>query len=337
MANIKDIAKAAGVGVSTVSRVLNDQPDVKASTKEKVLKVIEALNYVPNSSARNLKRIKSNHIGVYVIGEYSSFFSTVIETIEKEISKHGYSIILHFNHNQEKHLESAVQFTLEKRLVGLIYLGGEVSKLDEGYLKQFTIPFVFASTMIDRDIDHSLYNSVNINNMDASYKAVAHLLNLKHRDIALISAGDDHKSVSKARHDAYIKALDERSITYKTDYIAWGNYSMQSGYDAMKTLLDKKLPITAVFAVADLMAIGALKAICDQGLKVPEDISIIGFDGLEITKFIHPTLATIQQPAKEMGHKIIEVLVKALEDKSSVVEHIVLETQLIEGHSCKCL
>ncbi len=336
MVNIKDIAKAAGVGVSTVSRVLNDQPDVKASTKEKVLKVIEELNYVPNNSARNLKRIKSNNIGIYVIGEYSSFFSAVIENIEKQISKHGYSIVLHFNHNQEKHLESAVQFSLEKRLVGLIYLGGEVNKLDEGYIKQFKIPVVFASSMIDREVNRDLFSSVNINDQDASYKAVSYLLDLNHREIALISAGDDHKSVSKARHDAYIKALDERSISYNPDYISWGNYSMQSGYKAMNTLLERNLPITAVFAVADLMAIGAYKAICDKGLKVPDDISIIGFDGLEITKFINPTLATIEQPANEMGNKIVEVLLSGLKEVTNVF-HIVLDTKLIKGHSCELI
>ena len=134
--NIKDIAKAAGVGVSTVSRVLNDQPDVKASTKERVLKVIEALNYVPNNSARNLKRIKTNHIGIFIVGEYSNFFSKIVEAIESEISSEKYALVLHFHKENGRILENAVEFALEKRLVGLIILGGSMLATDAGYLEQ---------------------------------------------------------------------------------------------------------------------------------------------------------------------------------------------------------
>lgn len=333
--NIKDIAKKAGVGVSTVSRVLNNQPDVKAATKERVLKIIEELNYVPNNSARNLKRIKTNHIGVFVIGDYSSFFSTIIETIEKDISKHGFSIVLHFHHSQKKLLESAVQFSLEKKLVGLICLGGEITKEEEGYINQFNIPVVFGSTMIDENIDDSKFSTVTINNKKASYSAVEYLLKLNHKKIALISAGKGYESVAKVRHDAYITAINDYNVEYDSNYVSWGDYSMQSGYDAMNQLFERNLDITSVFAVSDSMAIGAAKAIRDNNLRIPEDISIVGFDGLEITRFIHPALTTIEQPTDVMGKKIIDVMLRQLESEEPIeVEHIVLDTKLIEGQSC---
>lgn len=331
--NIKDIAKAAGVGVSTVSRVLNNQPDVKASTKEKVLKVIEELNYIPNNSARNLKRIKTNHVGVFVIGEYSTFFAEVIESLEKEISSNGYSMVLHFHHSHEKMLETAVQFSLEKKLVGLIFLGGTLLKKDEGFLQQLNIPIVFGSTVIEDDIDDELYNSVTIDNYKAANQGMEHLLNYGHTKVGLISAGYGGDSVAEKRHAAYEDSLNRHNIGYNNDYVVGGNYSMQSGYDAMNNLLEHT-DVTSVFVIADLMAIGAIKAIFDRGLSVPDDVSVVGFDGLEITKFLTPSLTTVEQPSKLMGEKIGQlVLTHVKEDETLETDHIILDTKFIIGQS----
>ncbi|OQY38488.1 MAG: LacI family transcriptional regulator, partial [Spirochaetaceae bacterium 4572_7] len=140
--NIKDIAKAAGVAVSTVSRVLNNHPDVKRETKENILRIIDELNYVPNNSARNLKRASSKNIGIFVRGEYNPFFAEIVESIEKEISANGYSAIVHFHHNEINAIESAAQFVLEKKLIGLIYLGGILTKDKERFIEGLNTPMV---------------------------------------------------------------------------------------------------------------------------------------------------------------------------------------------------
>jgi len=330
--NIKDIAKAAGVGVSTVSRVLNNQPDVKASTKEKVLKVIEELNYVPNNSARNLKRNKTNHIGIFIIGEYSNFFSKIVEAFEKKISGEKNALVLHFHKENLKTVESAVEFALEKRLAGLIILGGSLLPEDEGYLKQLDIPVVLGSTVIHEACDRTLYSSVTIDNFLSSYEGVKQLISSGHKCIGLISSDDGKDNVADRRRLAYEKALKEHNLVFSNKLVAMGDYSMQSGYEAMKTILDTDA--TAVFAISDLMAIGAMKAVFDAGKSVPEDVSVLGFDGLEISKFMHPSLSTIEQPYYEMGSSLASIVLSQLED-NTVKKHIVLETTFYRGQSIK--
>jgi LacI family transcriptional regulator len=311
---------------------LNDQPDVKATTKEKVLKVIEDLNYVPNNSARNLKRHKTNHIGIFVIGEYSTFFSKVIQTIEKEVSKLNYSIVLHFHKNNIKTLESAVQFALEKRLVGLIFLGGGLLANDEGYINQLDIPIVFGSTVLNDEIDQSLYNSVTINNFESAFEGMLHLIKAGHKKIGLITTNDGKDNVAEKRYQAYLEVLKQHDITYDKSLVAIGDYSIESGYNAMQSLLNKD--VTAIFAIADLMAIGAIKAISDSGQSVPKDISVLGFDGLEVSKYMTPSLTTIEQPTKEMGEVIGEVILNQLNGHDQS-EHIILETSFYNGQTIK--
>lgn len=330
--NIKDIAKAAGVGVSTVSRVLNNQPDVKTETKEKVQRVMEELHYIPNNSARNLKRHRTNHIGIFAIGAFSSFFSEVIEGIEKIVAEGDYSLILHFHQSNENVLASAVQFALEKKLVGLIFLGGALSSEDAPLLNQLKIPVVFASTVISEELARDLYNSITIDNYKAAYEGVSYLIENGHKKIGMISAGYGEDEVAESRYRAFKQALSDHGISYNGDYISGGDYSMASGYRAMETLLDKD--ITAVFAIADTMAIGAIKAICDYGMHVPDNISVLGFDGLEVGKFYVPTLTTVEQPTKylgvQTGHMMVDVLKNNLKN-----QHIVLETKLTMGHSTR--
>lgn len=330
--NIKDIAKAAGVGVSTVSRVLNDQPDVKASTKEKVLKVIEELNYVPNNSARNLKRTKTNHIGIFIVGEYSNFFSKIVEAIESEISNEKYALVLHFHKENGRILENAVEFALEKRLVGLIILGGSMLSTDAGYLDQLDIPVVLGSTVLNQDIPKDKYNSVTIDNYSATYAGLEKLIDSGHKKIGMISTDDGKDNVADKRFQAYTKILKDHALIFEDTLVVMGDYSIQSGYEAMEKLLDKD--ITAVFAISDLMAIGAMKRIIESGKSVPKDISVLGFDGLEISKYMNPSLSTIEQPYKQMGMNIAEVLIEQLTSEESS-KHIILETSFYEGQTIK--
>lgn len=328
--NIKDIAKAAGVGVSTVSRALNDQPDVKAETKERILKVMASLNYVPNNSARNLKRTKTNHIGIFVIGDYTTFFSEVIESIEKILSVNKYSVMLHFHQGQEKTLEAAVQFAVEKKLVALVFLGGHLKQEDEGYLKQLNIPIVFTSTVIDLQVDTKIYSSVTINNYKAAYEGMTYLIQQGHEKIGLITADFENDSVAEARFNAYKQALEDGGIAYNKAYVALGNFTMNSGYDAMEDLLSHKL--SAVFVIADVMAIGAMKALTDSGLNIPNDISVMGFDGLEIGKYLTPSLTSIEQPTRYMGEQAGKMLLELI-GLDHETRHVIIETKLLERES----
>lgn len=332
--NIKDIARIAGVGVTTVSRVLNNHPDVKDETRQKILEVMNNFNYVPNNSARNLKRNTSNNIGVLVKGIHNPFFSKMIKSIEEEIDKEGYSMILHYNESNNNDIEAAIELIKEKKLKGLICLGGDFENLDKQELINLKTPIVLASTYVIEKANKTLFSSVIIENKEAAYKAVDYIASLGHEKIGIITTGEEDRTIGKLRFEGYKKALEKNSIEFNENFVEIGEYTFESGFAAMNKLLDKKIDLTAVFVTTDIMAIGASKAILARGLKIPGDISIVGFDGIDYSLYFHPSLTTVVQPVEEMGKKSIDLLFDILKNKKSH-QHIVLETQLEERESCK--
>lgn len=334
--NIKDIAKIAGVGVSTVSRVLNNHPDVKGKTREKVLEVIEEYNYIPNNSARNLKRTDSKNIGVLVKGIYNPFFSKIIQAIEKKIDKEGYSMILHYNTGDynENDIEGAIELIKEKKLKGLICLGGNYDNLDESQLVDLKTPIVLSSTNIFEHTNRDNFSSVTIENEKSAFDAVEYLCKLGHKGIGIITTGAMDKSIGKVRLQGYKKALSNNGIEYKDEFFEIGEYTFETGFDAMNRLLDKKLDMTAVFVTSDIMAVGASKAILARNLRIPEDISIVGFDGIEYAEYFHPAITTIKQPDEGLGEKSVEILFDSIKGNKKH-QHVVLKTELVERESCK--
>ncbi|MBV1818224.1 LacI family DNA-binding transcriptional regulator [Anaerosalibacter bizertensis] len=334
--SIKDIAEIAGVGVSTVSRVLNDHPDVGGKTREKVLEIIEEYNYIPNNSARNLKRSSTNNIGVLVKGIHNPFFSQMIKAVEEEINKKDYSMILHYNEKNSNDIEVAIELIKEKRLKGLICLGGDFDDLENNQLLNLKTPIVLTSINITEEVNKDVFSSVIIENEIAAFEAVDYLCKLGHEKIGLISTGEGDKNVGRLRQEGYKKALKANGIEYNEELISFAHYTFKSGYESMSRLLDKGLGITAVFVTSDIMAIGASKAILSRGLRIPEDISIVGFDGIEYSEYFHPSITTVKQPIEEMGRKSAEILFHLIEDKKEQ-QHIVFKTELLKRESCKKL
>ncbi|WP_432667546.1 LacI family DNA-binding transcriptional regulator [Wukongibacter baidiensis] len=332
--NIKDIAKIAGVGVSTVSRVINNHPDVKDKTRDKVLKVIEEHNYIPNNSARNLKRTDSKNIGVLVKGIFNPFFAKLIQFIEEKIDEEGYSMILHYNDDNTNDIEAAVELIKEKKLKGLICLGGDFTNLDESQLVNLETPIVLSSTDVIEDSNKPFFSSVVIENEKAAFEAVEYLCRLGHKEIGIIVTGQEDRCIGKLRFEGYKRALAEYNIEYNENYFEIGEYTFESGFDAMNRLLDKDIDLTAVFVTSDIMAIGASKAILAKGLRIPEDISIVGFDGIEYAEYFHPSISTIKQPDEGLGKKSVEILFDLIKGKKEN-QHIILKTELLERESCK--
>lgn len=328
------MAKKAGVAVSTVSRVINNHSDVKKETKEHVLEVIKKLNYVPNNSARNLKRTSTNTIGIFVLGEYNPFFGDIVESLESEISGRGYSVMVHFHHADRDAIESAAQFILEKKLLGLIYLGGIVSKDKEGYLAGLEAPAVFTSSIVENGVNKDLFSSVIINEQNAVREVIDYLIGLGHRKMGIITGESQGVWASPERYALFRSILKENNIEFSEDFRGCGNYSIKSGYESMNELLDRGNGLTAVFAVNDMMAIGAAKAVFSRGLDVPGDISIVGFDGLDYGKYFNPSLTTIKQPNQGFAIESCKILFDQIEN-SAKTKHIVLDTEFMERESCK--
>ena len=336
--NIRDIAKKAGVGVSTVSRVLNKHPDVKKETRDKILEVIKESNYVPNNSARILKSNNMRHIGVLVKGVFNPFFSEMLKVIETHINQIGYTMILHHydpNDLYSNEGDVLISFIKEKRLQGVICLGGNFEGIKEESFEDLNVPIVLTSIDSHIHINPNLFSSVGIDNEKAAYEATRYLTEKGHKHIALVLGDEFDAGVSNRRAIGYMKALEISHIPVNKDYIIMGGYDFEPAYNNTKQFLTQHKEITAIFAISDIMAIGVGKAIVDLGYQIGKEISLLGFDGLDIGKYYNPALTTIKQPQRQMADDSINLLLKLIE-KKCINQRNVLETKLIERMSvCK--
>lgn len=333
--NIRDIAKKAGVGVSTVSRVLNNHHDVKKETRDKILEIIKENNYVPNNSARILKSNNMKHIGVLVKGVFNPFFSEMLKVIETHINQIGYTMILHhydLNDLYSNEGDVLISFIKEKRLQGVICLGGNFEGINEESFEGLEIPIVLTSIDSHIHVNPNLFSSVGIDNEKAAYEATRYLTEKGHKHIALVLGDKFDAGVSNRRAIGYMRALEANHISINKDYIIMGGYDFEPAYHHTKKLLAKYKEITAIFAISDIMAVGAGKAAVDLGYQVGKEISLLGFDGLDIGKYYNPTLTTIKQPQRQMAEDSIHLLLKLIEKKCEN-QRSVLETKLIERMS----
>ncbi len=328
---IKDVAKHSGVSVSTVSRVLNNHPDVSDEVRAKVLETAEKLHYVPNSSARDLVRPQSDSIGVVVRGAGNPFFSAMIHAIELELEQAGYSMILHQIRAEADELTAGASLARSKRLRGLLFLGGDFDYTQER-IALLSVPFVCCTyTNSFGTLKRSAFSSVSIDDYAEAKKAVRILTDRGHRKIAIILDSKNDHSISELRYRGYCDALKEAGIDYEESLVEEViDYDMKAAYEGTKRLLVRRRDVTAIFVIADSMAIAAMKALYEAGIRVPEECSVIAIDGIDVSQYTVPTLTTIVQPCAQIGmeavHRLIGVIEQNLEN-----EHMYMETRLREG------
>ncbi len=335
---IVDVARISGVGVSTVSRVINGHVDVSSKTREKVLAVIEETGYVPNDSARNLKRTDAKCIGVLIKGITNPFFSPMIDIIEKEIDRQNYALVLRHASADEDEADVALELENEKRLRGIIFLGGG-SDQSRDKLRNLKIPAVFSTigaSILDEN-GSAEYSTVSVDDMIEARHITQYLMNLGHRDIAIITEAQGRRSVGHLRLEGYRDAFVRRGIPVNEELIFYvdqnmEHFSIENGYRTTQRILASGKRVTAIFCVTDLLAIGAMRAIADAGLRIPEDISVCGFDGMEIGRFYNPRLTTISQPLDQISKETVKLLFDLIESRSSH-RHIVFPGELLVGES----
>ena len=334
---IKDIARKCGVGVSTVSRAINNHPDINPETKKLVMDVIKETGYVPNNSARNLKRVDAKCIAVLIKGITNPFFSSVIQVIEAEVQREKYAMVMQHVEAYENELEVALELIKEKRLRGIIFLGGSYYH-DAKQLDKLNVPFVFSTIGTVQEKEKvKTYSNIAVDDRVESRKMVDYLLDLGHRRIAIVVEGKEAESVGQLRLEGYREALrargieeDEKLILEVKDKV--DPYSMENGYRIMKEFLVTGTEFTAVFAIADFLAVGVCRALYEAGLRIPEDVSVAGYDGIPIGRFISPQLTTICQPVEAMAEKTVKLLFDVIEHKAEH-EHITFPAELIVRES----
>lgn len=337
LTTIKDLAKAAGVSITTVSRALNGYPDVSEKTRARIKKLAEVMGYRPNAQAQSLVLKKTFTIGV-IMSEirYShvkdGFAFEVLCGINDRASELNYDIIL-FSTNPKKQLnKSYSDLCLERNVDGVILQG---LRINDPYLNEVVSQAKFPSVLIDIPLSGDRVGHVTSDNVNGSKEAVRHLLELGHRHIAMINGYQD-ASVSQERLAGYILALQEAGIPYDPSYVYDGKFSEEAAGQCMLQALEEHPQITAVFCASDLMALGAIQALQNRGLSVPGDISVVGFDDIPIASYCSPQLTTVRQDKYNLGCQAAQMVVDMLEGRE-VRHKIVLNTRVVVRQSTRKL
>ncbi len=337
---IKDIAEQCGVAVSTVSRAINNHPDINKDTRAKIMKTIKENNFVPNDTARNLKRTVSQTIAVVAKAIDNPFFSKMIRVFEKEINQHKYSYFLQHVDENEDEVEVALQLVRQRKVKGIIFLGGYFVNTKER-LTDLKVPFVVSTISVPELSPACVYSYASVHDEHESYRMTKYLLELGHKKIAFLGANREDQSIGKLRLQGYLHAMEEAGIRVEDSWTrfmleSYDTYSMRMGYEMMKKLLEEEVDITAVYAISDIMAIGACKAIFKAGKSIPEDYSVAGFDGLDSGYFYEPSITTIEQPVEEIAKESIQMLFHMILNKKSV-SHKLFECKLQKRESVRSI
>jgi LacI family transcriptional regulator len=305
MSTIKDVAALAGVSYTTVSHVINKTRPVSDRVRGEVEAAIRRLNYVPSAVARSLKQQSTSTIGLLVSNISNPFFAELTQGIEDTCYRAGYTVILCNSDDQPERQQTYLRVLLEKRIDGLIiWSAGEDLVLAE-HVREAKVPVI----IVDRGVKGLTSDLVQIDHFKGGYLATRHLLDHKHKSIGCI-AGPDTTTVSMDRLNGYRKALAEAGAPFRSEWVVSGDFTAEGGYKAARILL-KRAEISAVFASNDLMGIGLLRFAAEHGIRVPHQLSVIGFDGIDLGRYNYPALTTVGQSIRRQG----EIAAGALLDR----------------------
>ncbi|MDO4292213.1 MAG: LacI family DNA-binding transcriptional regulator [Eubacteriales bacterium] len=336
---IRDIARICGVGVSTVSRAINNQPDINPETKQMILRAIKRYGYIPNTNARDLRKSDGKCVAVIVKGLYNPLLAEAIQIMEEEIKRRAYATVVRYVNFDENEASVALELSKREKLSGIIFLGGFFSDGDQR-LKKIKVPFVLSTSECKLDEGAGKkYTTLSVDNEKESYRMTEYLIELGHRKIAVLSGIPDEASIGKLRLEGYKRALKDYGVQMDESLILpmkkeSAFYSMENGYLMAKELLESGRKFTCLYAFSDAMAIGACRAIADVGRKIPDDYSVAGFDGIEIGNFYNPKLTTIRQPVHDIARESVDALMKLLEGEKTYI-HRVFQGTLEKRESTK--
>ncbi len=332
-ATLQDVAAKAGVTKATVSYILNGKKSFPDETRQRVMDAIEALGYIPNLSARTLTQRSSKLIGIVVPQTEGSrlmfqndFYAEILGSIEFHARQSGYHIIISATDANESYLRLA----RERNLDGIIVIGMYPDTFYQ-QMKSSQIPIV----LVDSYCNDHYYHNIRIDDAYGSYLAARHVLSKGHREIAFFCGQLKENGVMKKRLTGYKDALREYGVAFDQRYVFEGKIDYSSGIVSAERLLASRLPATAVVAAADILAIGAMKGFYERGVRVPDDISVMGFDDLEISQYLTPGLTTVRQEISEKGKKAVELLIKNINEPDLTKQEQILSVKLVERGSVK--
>jgi DNA-binding LacI/PurR family transcriptional regulator len=329
--NIRHVAHEAGVSPQTVSRVLNNRPDVAAETRQRVQEVIARLGYRPSALARGLSSQRTHTLGLITADFSDYFFTQVIAGAEAEARQYGYRFMLGSTERNPEDEPEYIRLLTEHHVDGILFARPSTEP-DHRYLISLLrdgVPVVTTAYHIPGEA----LTVIDVDNVDGGQQATCCLLERGHRRIAMITGPGTWKSVHD-RAQGYRRALEAAGVAFSPALIAEADWSLRGGYQAAQGLLARGMPFSALFAHNDQMAIGALRALREAARRVPEDISVVGYDDIPMAEYCEPPLTTIRQPMREVGAMATRLLIQAVEQPGVPQGEILLKTELIVRDSC---
>ena len=312
MATIKDVAKMAGVSTTTVSHVINKTRFVAKETEEAVMQAIKSLKYSPSAVARSLKVNTTKSIGMIVTTSESPYFAEIIHAVEDHCYRQGYSLFLCNTQNDPEKIKNHVEMLTKKRVDGLLVMCSEYTQHSLDVLSSFSsVPMVVMDWGPNTDTD-----IIEDNSFTGGYLATKHLIDCGHKAIGLI-AGELDKTTARTRYEGFVKAMNETNLPIHENWIMEGFFEPEDGYECMNKILTQDNLPTAVFCCNDVMALGAISAITEKSLRVPDDISIIGYDNIHSSRFYAPPLTTIHQSKSRLGAQAVNLLFERIANKDN--------------------
>ncbi|KAA0546314.1 LacI family transcriptional regulator [Bacillus sp. BGMRC 2118] len=330
---IKDVAKLANVSIATVSRILNGQPGYSLKTKKKVLEAIDELGYHPNAIARGLINKKTHTIGVLFPHLSGSMVIELLRGIEKAASEHESSVIVCHTESDPNKTMKYLQLLAEKRVDGIIYTSEVLQENQYDFITKMKVPLVLLSTQSELPIPY-----VKVSDFEAAYSATEYLIQKGHQNIGMISGNKEDMIAGKPRIDGFIQAMKDYNLKVDTDSVmVTSGFSFWDGKMGLVNLLNQKPQTTAIFTASDEMAVGAISAASQFGINVPNDLSIIGYDNINLASMSVPPLTTIHQPFMEMGEIAGKMLMEMMDTDqvpgSSIVPHKIIERMSVKERS----
>jgi LacI family transcriptional regulator len=320
---LKMVAERAGVSVNTASRAINNKPDINLETKKRVLQIAKELGYIRNAAAVALRTKKTGTIGVVIADNRNPFYAEVLNGIEEAAREKNYHIILANTQRDYKKEEEAINLLLAKRVDGLLITPVQDRDDDIKNLIEANIPFV----IVGRDFKNIEVDTVYNDEVRGGFLATEYLIKKGHKRIALIN-GFLHKSPAKGRLEGYKNALKKYGITFDDALVTVGDIDVKDGYERTKQLFEKGLNFTAIFAYNDIMAFGAMQAIKEKSLRIPEDIGLVGYDDIPFSSFISPSLTTIRLKKQELGAESVKLLLSRINGNRKKIKKVMLGVEL---------
>ena len=320
---LKMVAERARVSVNTASRAINNKPDINLETKKRVLQIAKELGYIRNAAAVALRTKKTGTIGVVIADNRNPFYAEVLNGMEEAAREKNYHIILANTQRDYKKEEEAIKLLLAKRVDGLLITPVQDKDDDIKNLIEANIPFV----VVGRDFENIEVDAVYNDEVKGGFLAVEYLIKKGHKRIVLIN-GFLYKSPAKGRLEGYKKALKKYRIPLDESLMSVGDINIEDGYERTKQMLGKKLNFTAIFAYNDMVAFGSMQAIKEKGLRIPEDIGLVGYDDIPFCSLMDLALTTIKLKKQELGVESVKLLFSRINGGRKKIKKVILDVEL---------